>query len=100
MRISDGMSDVCSADLGAYVIGTAGSDEKCGIAREAGCDHAVNYSQDGWVERVIAASDGRKANVVYDSVGRHTFLGSLDCAAKFGTVVVLDRKSTRLNSSH
>lgn len=79
--------------LGAYVIGTAGSDEKCRIACEAGCDQAINYSQDGWVERVVAASDGRKAQVVYDSVGRHTFLGSLDCAAKFGTVVVFGAAS-------
>ncbi|AOB30208.1 quinone oxidoreductase [Bordetella sp. H567] len=79
--------------LGACVIGTAGSDEKCRIAREAGCDHAINYSQEGWVERVIAASEGRKAHVVYDSVGRHTFLGSLDCARKFGTVVVFGAAS-------
>ncbi|HYG45333.1 MAG TPA: quinone oxidoreductase, partial [Bordetella sp.] len=79
--------------LGACVIGTAGSDEKCRIARDAGCDHAINYSQDGWVERVVTATDGRKANVVYDSVGRHTFLGSLDCAAKFGTVVVFGAAS-------
>ncbi|MNV26807.1 Quinone oxidoreductase 1 [compost metagenome] len=79
--------------LGAYVIGTAGSEDKCEIARKAGCDHAINYSQDGWVERVVEASGGRKAHVVYDSVGRHTFLGSLDCAAKFGTVVVFGAAS-------
>ncbi|CAB3774837.1 quinone oxidoreductase family protein [Paraburkholderia humisilvae] len=79
--------------MGAYVIGTAGSDEKCRIARESGCDHAINYNSEGWVERVVAASDGRKAHVVYDSVGRHTFLGSLDCAAKFGTVVVFGAAS-------
>ena len=79
--------------LGAYVIGTAGSEEKCKIARESGCDHAINYSQEGWVDRVIAASDGRKAHVVYDSVGQHTLLGSLDCAAKFGMVVVFGAAS-------
>lgn len=79
--------------LGAHVIGTAGSDEKCAIALQAGCDHAINYSREGWVERVIAASGGRKANVVYDSVGRSTFLGSLDCAGKFGTVVVFGAAS-------
>lgn len=79
--------------LGAFVIGTAGSDEKCRIAREAGCDHTINYSQEGWVERVVAASGGRKAHVVYDSVGRHTFLGSLDCAATFGTVVLFGAAS-------
>jgi len=79
--------------LGAHVVGTAGSDEKCRIALESGCDHAIDYSQEGWVDRVIEASGGQKANVVYDSVGRHTFLGSLDCAAKFGTVVIFGAAS-------
>lgn len=79
--------------LGAYVIGTAGSDDKCRIALESGCDRAIDYSDEGWVDRVIAASDGRKAHVVYDSVGRHTFLGSLDCAAQFGTVVIFGAAS-------
>ncbi|TEA80044.1 quinone oxidoreductase family protein [Allopusillimonas ginsengisoli] len=74
--------------LGAIVIGTAGSSEKCAIAREAGCDVAVDYSDTGWVSRVIDATDGKKASVVYDSVGQHTFLGSLDCARPFGHVVV------------
>lgn len=74
--------------LGATVIGTAGSPEKCRIAIDAGCDHAVDYGEDDWVEQVIKASAGRKAHVVYDSVGLHTFLGSLDCAAKFGMVVL------------
>jgi len=91
-----GVGQVLSAwakALGATVIGTAGSAEKCRIAIEAGCDHAVNYSDEGWVERVIEASDGRKADVIYDSVGKHTFLGSLDCAAKFGTVVLFGSAS-------
>ena len=70
------------------MIGTAGSPEKCRIAINAGCDHAVNYSEDDWVDQVIKASDGRKADVVYDSVGKNTFLGSLDCTAKFGMVVL------------
>lgn len=74
--------------LGATVIGTAGSPEKCRIAINAGCDHAVNYSEEDWVDQVIKASDGRKADVVYDSVGKNTFLGSLDCTAKFGMVVL------------
>ncbi|MCD0503347.1 quinone oxidoreductase family protein [Bordetella petrii] len=74
--------------LGATVIGTAGSPEKCRIARQAGCDHAVNYSEPDWVGQIIAATGNRKANVVYDSVGQHTFLGSLDCAANFGMVVL------------
>jgi NADPH2:quinone reductase len=74
--------------LGATVIGTAGSPQKCEVARAAGCDVAIDYSQPDWVEQVIAATGGRKARVVYDSVARHTFLGSLDCTAPFGMVVL------------
>lgn len=74
--------------LGAKVIGTAGSAAKCDIARAAGCHVAIDYSQADWVEQVIAATDGKKANVVYDSVAQATFMGSLDCTAPFGMVVL------------
>ncbi len=74
--------------LGATVVGTAGSDEKCAIARAVGCDIAINYSKPDWVETLLAATGGRKANVVYDAVGKDTFLKSLDCAAPFGLVVL------------
>ena len=74
--------------LGAAVVGTAGSAQKCAVAREAGCDVAVDYSQGGWPEALLAATGGRKARVVYDSVGRDTFLHSLDLAAPFGLVVL------------
>ncbi len=74
--------------LGAFVIGTAGSPAKCDIAKAAGCDVAINYSQADWPEQVIAASGGRKARVVYDSVGKDTFLKSLDCVAPFGLMVL------------
>jgi NADPH2:quinone reductase len=81
------LSRWCKA-LGATVIGTAGSAAKCEAARAAGCDAAIDYSQPGWVQQVIADTGGRKARVVYDSVGQHTFAGSLDCAAPFGLVVL------------
>lgn len=74
--------------LGAFVIGTAGSEEKCGIAREAGCDIVINYSSENWPELLLIATGGKKADVVYDSVGRDTFLKSLDCTAQFGLVVL------------
>lgn len=74
--------------LGAFVIGTAGSPEKCAIAKAAGCDVAIDYSKDGWVEEVIAATGGKKARVVYDSVGRDTFTKSLDLIAPFGLMVL------------
>lgn len=79
--------------LGATVIGTAGSPEKCMEARRAGCDAAIDYSKDDWVERVVEATGGRRACVVYDSVGKHTFMGSLDCARQFGHVVVFGAAS-------
>src|SRR3546814_19313055 len=89
MRISDWSSDVCSSDLlGAFVVGTAGSPDKCRQAREAGCDIAIDYSLPDWPATLLAETGGRKAHVVYDSVGRHTFLHSLDCAAPFGLVVL------------
>ncbi|WP_142846759.1 quinone oxidoreductase [Telmatospirillum sp. J64-1] len=79
--------------LGATVIGTASSAAKCEAARAAGCDVAIDYSQPNWAEQVIEATGGRKARVVYDSVGRDTFLKSLDCAAPFGLVVIFGAAS-------
>jgi NADPH2:quinone reductase len=60
--------------LGALVIGTAGSDQKCAIAREAGCSIAINYSRENWPAAFVESTGGRKADVVYDSVGKDTFL--------------------------
>jgi NADPH2:quinone reductase len=79
--------------LGAIVIGTAGSPAKCEVALSAGCHAAINYSQGDWVEQVIDATQGKKARVVYDSVAKHTFMGSLDCAAPFGMVVLFGAAS-------
>ncbi|HTJ93193.1 MAG TPA: quinone oxidoreductase [Pararobbsia sp.] len=74
--------------LGATVIGTAGSAAKCDVALAAGCDVAIDYSNDDWVSRIVDATGGKKARVVYDSVGQHTFMGSLDITVPFGYVVV------------
>ncbi|HYF53461.1 MAG TPA: quinone oxidoreductase, partial [Salinarimonas sp.] len=74
--------------LGAFVVGTAGGPEKCNTARSAGCDVAVDYHHPDWVKALLDATGGRKADVVYDSVGRDTFLHSLDCTAPFGLVVL------------
>lgn len=73
--------------LGAFVVGTAGSPEKCAVARAAGCDVAIDYSKPGWVQTLLEETSGRKARVVYDSVGKDTFLHSLDLAQPFGLVV-------------
>jgi NADPH2:quinone reductase len=74
--------------LGAFVIGTAGSDVKCVAARNAGCDIAINYSDGNWPAAILEATEGKKADIVYDSVGKDTFLKSLDCVAQFGLVVL------------
>ncbi|RCK50293.1 quinone oxidoreductase [Thalassospira profundimaris] len=79
--------------LGAFVVGTAGSDEKCAIARAAGCDIAINYRNENWMEELLDATKGRKARVVYDSVGKDTFLQSLDLAQPFGMVVLFGAAS-------
>ena len=79
--------------LGAYVIATAGSAEKCAAARKAGADLAIDYSADDWPKVLLEATGGRKAHVVYDSVGKATFLKSLDCTAPFGLVVVFGAAS-------
>lgn len=74
--------------LGAYVVGTAGSAQKCAVARAAGADVAIDYTQPGWPAALLEATGARKARVVYDSVGKDTFLHSLDLAAPFGLVVL------------
>ncbi|MBT9476696.1 quinone oxidoreductase [Polaromonas sp.] len=79
--------------LGATVIGTAGSAAKCELARQAGCEACIDYTQPDWVAQVIEATGGRKARVVYDSVAQHTFMGSLDCTAPFGMVVLFGAAS-------
>jgi len=65
--------------LGATVIGTAGSDEKCAIASEHGCDHVINYSTEDFAVRVRELTGGKGVDVVYDGVGKSTFDKSLDC---------------------
>ena len=79
--------------LGAFVVGTVGSQAKVAAAKEAGCDAVVDYSKPNWVEEVLKATGGKKANVVYDSVAKDTFLGSLDCTAPFGTVALFGAAS-------
>ena len=79
--------------LGAFVVGTVGSEAKVAAAKAAGCDAVVDYSKPNWVEEVLKATGGKKANVVYDSVAKETFLGSLDCTAPFGTVALFGAAS-------
>lgn len=73
--------------IGARVIGTAGSDEKCNIVRGNGADLAINYKSDDFVARVKEFTGGRGVDVVYDGVGAVTFEPSLDCLKVRGLMV-------------
>jgi len=79
--------------LGAFVVGSVGSQAKVAVAKAAGCDAVVDYSQPNWVEEFLKATGGKKANVVYDSVAKTTFMGSLDCVAPFGTLALFGAAS-------
>jgi NADPH2:quinone reductase len=73
--------------LGARVIGTAGSDEKCALAKRHGADFCINYRNEKFVERLREIPGGAGVPVVYDSVGKETFTGSLDCLRPLGLLV-------------
>jgi len=79
--------------LGATVIGTVGSDEKAKIAKAHGCDHPVVYTRENFVEKVKALTGGKGVPVVYDSVGKTTFDGSLDCLRPLGLMVSFGNSS-------
>jgi NADPH2:quinone reductase len=73
--------------LGATIIGTAGSPAKADLARAHGCDHVILYKQESFTEKVKALTGGKGVPVVYDSVGKDTFMASLDCLQPFGMMV-------------
>jgi NADPH:quinone reductase len=70
--------------MGLKLIATAGSVEKCQLALDHGAAIAIDYRKENFVERVKAITDGQGVKVVYDSVGKDTFEGSLDCLRPFG----------------
>ena len=73
--------------IGATVIGIVGSDEKAELARAHGCDYPIVYTRQDFVAEVQRITDGRKLPVVYDGVGRDTFMKSLDCLHRRGMMV-------------
>ncbi len=79
--------------LGATVIGTVGSEEKAALARAHGCQHTILYREEDFVARVREITAGAGVPVVYDSVGRDTFLRSLDCLAPLGMIVSFGQSS-------
>jgi NADPH2:quinone reductase len=70
--------------MSLQLIGTAGSDAKCALAKENGAAFTINYAKEDFVARVKEITGGSGVKVVYDSVGKDTFLKSLDCLQPFG----------------
>jgi NADPH2:quinone reductase len=79
--------------LGATVIGTVGNEQKAALARAHGCDHTILYTQEDFLERVLAITNGQKVQAVYDSVGKDTFERSLDCLAPLGMLALFGQSS-------
>ncbi|MBC3869067.1 quinone oxidoreductase family protein [Undibacterium oligocarboniphilum] len=73
--------------IGVTMIGTVGSDEKAELAKAHGCAHVINYNTENFVQRVREITGGKGVPVVYDSIGRDTFIGSLDCLSPMGMMV-------------
>ncbi|MES2759671.1 MAG: quinone oxidoreductase [Pseudomonadota bacterium] len=73
--------------IGVNLIGTVGSEEKAALAKAAGAAHVINYNTENFTERVLEITGGKKVSVVYDSIGKDTFIGSLDCLRPLGLMV-------------
>jgi NADPH2:quinone reductase len=73
--------------MGVNLIGTVGSEEKAALAIENGATHVINYNKENFTERVKELTGGKGVSVVYDSIGKDTFTGSLDCLAPLGMMV-------------
>jgi NADPH2:quinone reductase len=79
--------------MGLQLIGTAGSAEKCALAKEYGAAHAIDYKREDFVARVKEITGGQGVKVVYDSIGKDTFEGSIDCLRPLGLMVVFGNAS-------
>lgn len=73
--------------LGVTVIGTVGSDDKVALAKANGCAHVLNTREEDWVKRLRELTAGKGVPVVYDSIGKDTWSGSLDCLSVRGFLV-------------
>jgi len=79
--------------LGATIIGTVGSEEKAALAKAHGCHHTINYREEDFAARVREITDGDGVPVVYDSIGKSTFEGSLNCLRPRGLMVTFGNAS-------
>ncbi len=84
----------------ATVIGTASSDQKCDTARSFGADKAVNYTQAGWPEQVVAANGGEKVDLILEMVGGSIYSQSFACLASGGTMVIYGAASGQKGIMH
>lgn len=82
-----------ASHLGATVIGTVGSPAKAELASAHGCHHAILYGEEDFVEKTREITAGKGVDVVYDSVGRATFMKSLDCLRPLGMMVTFGQAS-------
>lgn len=82
-----------AARKGAWIVGTTSTDEKAALARKAGADEVILYTEQDFVAEVRRLTGGKGLRVVYDSVGKTTFDGSLDCLARRGTMVLFGQSS-------
>ena len=85
--------------MGARVIATASTDEKCQVARDHGADETINYSNGQFKEIVKSMTDGKGADVIYDPVGGDVFDQSLRCIAWEGRLLVVGFTSGRIPSA-
>ena len=79
--------------LGVTMIGTAGSDEKCALAKAHGAAHCINYNKEDFVARVKEITGGKGVPVVYDGIGKDTFDRGLECLSPFGVMVTFGNAS-------
>ena len=79
--------------LGATVIGTVGSESKIALAKENGCDHVLNTRESDWPKKLRELTGGKGVPVVYDSIGKDTWTGSLDCLSVRGLMVSFGNSS-------
>jgi NADPH2:quinone reductase len=82
-----------AAHLGARVIGTAGSEEKAAIALRSGCSEVILYRHENFAQRVRELTQGHGVDAAFDSVGKDTFAGSLECLAVRGHLVNFGQSS-------
>ena len=80
-------------NAGGFVIGTVSTEEKAVLAKEAGADEVILYSEQDFETEVKRITDGAGVNVVYDSVGKATFEKSIDCLSKLGSMILYGNAS-------